>query len=194
MSSSSASAKAKIKAAASASAEDEFAGSESGSDDGLLPKSVSPVHYKLRLVPDYTTWTFRAQLNVMLKISEETDQIQFNAADLEIDVASVRIGTPSDSASPDATVPMNPSRISHDEEEEVTTLRFSDPLPVGDAVLSIAYRGLIGNEMIGLYRSHYTHEGKQHTILVTQFEACDGRRCLPCWSEWHAAFSHFACG
>ncbi len=140
----------------------DVSGSESDGDDGLLPKDISPVHYALHLVPNYSDWSFDARLVVSLRITGETDLLQFNAIDLEIVEATVRTAAGED---------IKPTRTQHDEEEEVTTLRFDEPLRLGDATLTIDYRGRIGDEMVGLYRSHYTHEGKQHTILVTQFES-----------------------
>lgn len=153
---------------------DDSEGGDSDEEDGLLPDEVSPVQYQLWLKPDYASWTFAARVVVLLRIDEETDQIQFNAADLHID--SVSLATSSEGT-------LEPSRIAHDEEEEVTTLRFDQPLRVGEATLTVVYTGAINEKMHGLYRTQYVHSGEQQTILVTQFEACDARRMLPCWDE-----------
>jgi aminopeptidase N len=143
-------------------------------EDGLLPEDVSPVHYALHLRPNYADFTFTARVVILLKITEATDQIQFNSADLVIVSASL--------ATTSAGV-LTPTRILEDEEEEVVTLRFDEPLQIGEATLTIAYRGKVSDKMNGLYKTEYLHQGVTQTILVTQFEACDARRVLPCWDE-----------
>lgn len=46
------------------------------------------------------------------------------------------------------------------------------------------FAGVISNSLQGFYCSTYTDdEGKEHKIGVTQFEASDARRALPCWDE-----------
>ena len=175
--------------AASDEEEDSEEGSEdSEASDDLLPRDVSPLHYALRLVPDYSSWSFSARLVVQLRITGHTDQIQFNAADLCIDSAVLLTSIGSSEGSPQQPQQQqsqshSPMRMLHDEEEEVSTLRFDAPLPLGDASLSLLYSGRIRDDLIGLYRSHYSFEGRAHTILATQFEACDARRVLPCWDE-----------
>ena len=166
-------------AAAAASHDSDFSDDDSSdkkgvSEDDLLPKDVVPLNYSLRLCPNYTDWTFSARLLVSLRIDADTDQIQFNAADLDIDEAFL---------STHASGKLEPTRINHDEEEEVTTLRFNEVLPRGEVELVLIYRGKIRSDMTALYRSSYEHAGKRETVLVTQFEACDARRCLPCWDE-----------
>lgn len=43
---------------------------------------------------------------------------------------------------------------------------------------------MLDNSLQGFYYSTYTDdEGKEHKIGVTQFEASDARRALPCWDE-----------
>lgn len=156
------------------SEDEDFTPTDEEEEDGLLPDDIDPIHYALHLRPNYDDWTFTARVVIQLRITEETDQIQFNAADLTID--SCQLATSSDGI-------LTPTRIHDDTEEEVTTLRFDAPLRVGDAVLTILYRGLITDKLAGVYRTHYQYQGATHTIIVTQFEACDARRCLPCWDE-----------
>ena len=147
---------------------------EEEQEDGLLPDEISPIHYALYLRPNYDDWTFTARVVILLKIDEESDIIQFNAADITIDSAS--LATASDGV-------LEPTRIHDDEEEEVTTLRFDSPLRTGEATLTLLYHGPISEKLCGFYRTQYLHNGVTQTILVTQFEACDARRCLPCWDE-----------
>jgi puromycin-sensitive aminopeptidase len=141
--------------------------------DGLLPDDVSPLHYALHLTPNYADWTFAARVVILLRISAETDLIQFNAAELVIKSASLAT----------ASGVLEPTRIQDDQDEEVTTLRFDEPLRVGEATLTLEYSGKLSEKMNGLYKSQYLHAGETQTILVTQFEACDARRALPCWDE-----------
>jgi aminopeptidase N len=37
--------------------------------------------------------------------------------------------------------------------------------------------------MAGFYRSKYSFGGEDQYMLVTQFEATDARKALPCWDE-----------
>jgi len=78
---------------------------------------------------------------------------------------------------------LEPARIHVDDAAHTITLRFDDPLRLGAATLRLDYSGRVTDEMVGLYRSHYMHGGVQQTILVTQAEAVEARRFLPCWDE-----------
>lgn len=141
---------------------------------GLLSRDVIPTHYAVRLVPRYSDWTFTAQVAITLRVVVETDTLEFNGRLLDVGSAAV------DTAAGET---LRPTRVNVDEEAHTITLRFDEPLRLGDTTLRLDYSGQITNEMVGLYRSHYVHNGAQQTILVTQAEAVEARRFLPCWDE-----------
>ena len=63
--------------------------------------------------------------------------------------------------------------VSLDEGAETLTLTFANPLPLGDAVLCITYKGVLNDKMKGFYRSKYTTpSGEERYGAVTQFEVC----------------------
>ena len=57
---------------------------------------------------------------------------------------------------------------------------------MGEATLKFEYTGTLNDQMRGFYRSKYTSPespGEDRYAAVTQFEAADARRALPCWDE-----------
>lgn len=83
--------------------------------------------------------------------------------------------------------------VSYDKKNERATIKFSDSIPAGDAVIAIEYKGTINNNMAGFYRSKYKPavspaagtptDGEFHYMFSTQFEACEARRAFPCFDE-----------
>ena len=74
--------------------------------------------------------------------------------------------------------------VSLDEASERATLTVPTPLPPGDAVVSLRFRGQLNDKLRGFYRSTFTDDdGNDRVIATTQFEATDARRAFPCWDE-----------
>ena len=77
-----------------------------------------------------------------------------------------------------------PTQVNLNKDDETCTLVFEDVIPVGPAVLSMSFKGIHNDEMCGFYRTKVTNkDGVEYYNLITQFEATDARRCLPCWDE-----------
>ncbi len=132
-----------------------------------------PRRYDLSLTPDLTDATFSGEVHVDVEVAEPTAEVVLNAIDLEIDEAWITVGTTRHDAS-----------VSLDEASERATLTVPTPLPPGDAVVSLRFRGQLNDKLRGFYRSTFTDDdGNDRVIATTQFEATDARRAFPCWDE-----------
>ena len=140
----------------------------------VLPKTVLPKKYQLKLQPDFSKFTFQGEETVDIEVVEATTEIALNAADLKIASAVLhRSGTSSTA-----------TNIALDKSRQTVTLTFAETIPAGDASLEISFTGELNDKLHGFYRSEYTDpEGETRYLATTQFEATDARRAFPCWDE-----------
>ena len=144
-----------------------------------LPRTVVPRRYDLTLEPDLDAATFAGHETVAVDVAEPTRTIVLNAADLEIDEATLRLGAQGEGEG-DQLV----AQVSLDAEAERATLTFDRPLPAGPARLHLRFRGALNDKLVGFYRSTFTDEaGAERVLATTQMEATDARRAFPCWDE-----------
>lgn len=109
------------------------------------------------------------------KINSETDTVLLNSAELTFDKAVFEQTNGSK---------LESNSVHLNEESEVATIKFSEPLKVGTGKLHINYTGILNDKLKGFYRSKYVHpSGEVRYAATTQFEAADARRALPCWDE-----------
>jgi puromycin-sensitive aminopeptidase len=134
-----------------------------------LPHNVRPVHYDLRLVPDLRQCTFSGQLLVDVQVTQVTSQIVVNA--LELKVSKVWCGD-------NVAVSVN-----LDENAQTLTAEWKAPFQPGDYTIGFEFEGILNDRMVGFYASKYQRDGVDKVMAVTQFEATDARRALPCWDE-----------
>jgi puromycin-sensitive aminopeptidase len=138
-----------------------------------LPRSVVPHRYDLTLEPDLAAATFTGSEAVAVEVVEPTAEVVLNALDLEIDEAAADVGGERLVAS-----------VTLDAEAERATLAFDRPLPAGEGVLHLRFRGVLNDKLVGFYRSTFTDDdGVEHVLATTQMEATDARRAFPCWDE-----------
>ena len=142
-------------------------------DPYRLPRTVVPSRYDLTLRPDLDAATFEGTVRIDVDVTEPVTEVVLNAIELEVDEASVVVG----SERRDAAVAL-------DEATERLTLTVDEALPAGRAVVELAFRGILNDKLRGFYRSTFTDEdGRERTLATTQFEATDARRAFPCWDE-----------
>jgi len=140
-----------------------------------LPRNVLPTRYEISLEPDIDQFTFAGEARVAVMVSEPTDTIMTNAAELAVSSATVTLADGSTLTAASAVV---------DEEAESLTVKFGDRLPVGEATLHLAFTGTLNDQLRGFYRSRYeATDGSTRWLATTQFEATDARRAFPCWDE-----------
>ena len=140
----------------------------------VLPSSVIPQKYTLKLQPNFEDFTFQGEETIDVQISESTSVILLNSSDIEIQSAAlVRDG-----------VTTIASGIAHDQPVETATISFGHPLSTGVAQLTIKFTGILNDKLRGFYRSQYTTaQGETKYLATTQFEATDARQAFPCWDE-----------
>uniref|UniRef100_A0A672G4F4 Puromycin-sensitive aminopeptidase n=1 Tax=Salarias fasciatus TaxID=181472 RepID=A0A672G4F4_SALFA len=140
-----------------------------------LPTDVYPVNYGLCLKPDLIDFTFEGKLEALVEVTQATNQIVMNCADIDIITASF---------SPEGGDEINATGFNYQNEDEKVTLSFPSALQKGSGALKIDFVGELNDKMKGFYRSKYTAPaGEVRYAAVTQFEATDARRAFPCWDE-----------
>ncbi|KAG2578560.1 hypothetical protein PVAP13_6NG203300 [Panicum virgatum] len=136
-----------------------------------LPRFAAPLRYDLRLRPDLAACTFSGAAAVAVAVSAPTRFLVLNAAELDVDRASIRFQD------------LVPTDVTQFEEDEILVIGFDRELTIGEGVLAMDFTGTLNDQMRGFYRSKYVCNGESRNMAVTQFEAADARRCFPCWDE-----------
>jgi aminopeptidase N/puromycin-sensitive aminopeptidase len=122
----------------------------------------------LTLTPDLHAATFSGVETINVILREPARSITLNANELAFQSVAIS------AAGHDqiATVSLDPAR-------EQATLTVADPLPAGQAAISMHYTGILNNELRGFYLS----KTKRRNYAVTQFESTDARRAFPSFDE-----------
>jgi len=133
-----------------------------------LPPDVVPSHYDITVTPDLQAATFSGTERIVVALQKPSTTIVLNAAEIEFDKVTVKSG--------DRTAQ---ARVTLDATKEQATFTLDRPLASGAAEIDIAYRGILNDQLRGLYLS----KGKNRRYAVTQLEATDARRMFPSFDE-----------
>ncbi|KAJ9617815.1 Aminopeptidase 2 mitochondrial [Knufia peltigerae] len=138
----------------------------------VLPDNVVPKHYDLTLEVDFDEFTFEGSVIIDLDVAKDSTTISLNT--LELDIHSTTVHADG------ALVTSSPS-LSYDADTQTTTIDLGKSISKGQKVqLKHTYTGQLNDKMAGFYRSK-RKDGEY--LAVTQFEATDARRALPCFDE-----------
>jgi aminopeptidase N len=141
-----------------------------------LPGNVTPAHYDLAVTPDLQKATFGGSERIEVTLKAPARTITLNAAEIEFDTVTISAG----GRTQRAHVTLVPSR-------DQATLTVPRVVPAGKAEIEINYRGILNDELRGLYLS----KANNRRYAVTQLEATDARRMFPSFDEpaYKATFS-----
>ncbi|KIW17525.1 hypothetical protein PV08_04719 [Exophiala spinifera] len=138
----------------------------------VLPTNVVPKHYDVTLEVDFDKFTFEGSVIIDLEVAKDSTTISLNT--LELDIHSTTVHADG------ALVTSSPS-LSYDADTQTTTIDLGKSISKGQKVqLKQRYTGQLNDKMAGFYRSK-RRDGQ--FLAVTQFEATDARRALPCFDE-----------
>lgn len=136
-----------------------------------LSPNIKPLQYNIRIQPNLADFNFAASEVIGLEALKPTKTLVLHAAELKVQHAKLVIGNASYTA-----------KISYQTKTETVTFTFSKSVQ-GKAKLYLEFTGLIGEQLRGLYRSKYLHQGREKYLATSQFEATDARRFIPCFDE-----------
>ena len=133
-----------------------------------LPTTVTPVHYDITVSPRLADAKFSGRETIKLRVSAATSTIVLNAAEITFGDVSISAGGRQQRAV-----------VTMDATKEQATFSFPNPVPAGDADLTIVYNGILNDDLRGLYLS----KANNRRYAVTQLEATDARRMFPSFDE-----------
>ncbi|MET0908203.1 MAG: M1 family metallopeptidase, partial [Ilumatobacteraceae bacterium] len=139
-----------------------------------LPRSIIPSRYDVELAPDLAAASFSGIVRIEIDIVEATAEVVLNA--MELTIRSIVL-EPADGS---------PVAVTHelDESTERMIIRAGSDLPLGRAVLTIEFDGVLNDRLRGFYRSTFTDDaGAEQVIATSQMQATDCRKAFPCWDE-----------
>jgi aminopeptidase N len=133
-----------------------------------LPTTVTPVHYDLTVTPRLADGRFNGQEAIDVRVATATPTVVLNAAEITFGDVSVT-----------AAGRQQKAAVTLDATKEQATFTFPNPIPAGEARLTISYEGILNDDLRGLYLS----KANNRRYAVTQLEATDARRMFPSFDE-----------
>ena len=138
-----------------------------------LPNHVVPKRYSITLFPNLKEFTFSGEVEILLNLTKPTKEITLHAAELKITSAVLHHGS----------LELKSQNISYNEKMETATMLFEKKIQKKETKLKLKFTGILNDKMRGFYKSKYHIEGKEHHMVVSQFESTDARRAFPSFDE-----------
>lgn len=138
-----------------------------------LLADIKPERYKITIHPNFKDHTFSGEETIFLALRKASKKIVLHSVNLKISNVFLVI----------AGEKLNPSKIIYNKIEEIVILLFVRMCPMGKGELRLKFKGKLGGDMRGFYKSRYQHKGEEKFLATTQFESTDARRAFPCIDE-----------
>jgi aminopeptidase N len=146
-----------------------------------LPATAKPSHYDILIEPAADARTFHGVARIDIDVLQPVRTIVLNAVELRFSSALLE-----DQAAAQSNVPppaRSPSRVDIEPNGETASFTFAEPVAPGRYRLVVDYDGVVNSTAQGLFALTYDGVHGRDQMLITQFEATDARRFMPCWDE-----------
>ncbi|KAF5250995.1 hypothetical protein FANTH_3859 [Fusarium anthophilum] len=144
----------------------------------LLPTSVKPIAYEIRLDPDFDSEKFEGRAKISCAVLETCSYLELHCKSIKVNAASVKFKDDSWEVT---------DTMTYDEDRE--TLRIELPREINPqehnkVAIVLSYTGKFRNDLTGLYQASYeTDGGEKHRIAVTAMEPTYAREVFSCFDE-----------
>ena len=132
---------------------------------------MHPKHYTLHLEPDLNTFTCPGRVTIAIETATPVADVTLNALDLDITTCTLTQGVQTAACT-----------FATDAAQQTLTVVLPQPVN-GDFALTFTFIAQINDQLVGLYRSQYIHNGAEKYLAVTQFEEREARRAFPCFDH-----------
>lgn len=136
-----------------------------------LQDFVNPEHYKITIEPSKDMNSYQGIVQIKASISKPTKEIILHSKNSKIKTTTICVGD-------QCLLP----KIKEDKESETITLVVAKEIS-GDIEIHSNFEGIITEDLAGIYKSTYEHQGKKEHLITTQCEAPYARRIFPCFDE-----------
>src|SRR3989344_2659988 len=136
-----------------------------------LQKEIIPSSYSITLELSIDMNSYIGEVTIKAQISKPIKEITLHSKDLEIELATICVGT-------QCLLP----KVKIEEKSETVRLENQNPVK-GDIEIHLKFKGKVQDDLAGIYRSKYEHNGKTNYLITTQCEAPYARRIFPCFDE-----------
>src|SRR5262249_21180263 len=107
-----------------------------------LPSTAVPSHYDISVQPDLESATFTATGRRAVRLVKPQSAIVLNSAEITFGTVTITAGGRTDTA-----------KVSLDQPKEQARSTVDRPIPAGEARIDIGYRGILNDDLRGLYLS-----------------------------------------
>ncbi|MGB9244839.1 MAG: M1 family metallopeptidase [Candidatus Acidiferrales bacterium] len=133
-----------------------------------LPELATPENYQLTIDVNLDKENFTGDETIAIHVLKPTSTIVLNAAEITFAETTISAGGKTQTA-----------KVTPDEDKQMATLAFEQPLAAGPASLHIRYTGILNGQLRGLYLS----KAGNRKYAVSQLENTDARRMYPSFDE-----------
>ncbi|KAE8736527.1 hypothetical protein FOCC_FOCC018018, partial [Frankliniella occidentalis] len=154
-------------------------------DPYRLPRNIVPLHYNLFLVVDFKLTKFEGQVDIRVKVLEDTDTIVLHAASNlgGLDKFSIGVRPYKDADTTKYTV----TDVTPNAMYQTLTISLDKTLKAGQQYLISfsKFNSMLTSEgsLYGFYVSTYEEKGETKRLATTQFESTHAREAFPCFDE-----------